>query len=199
VPRRIFPASTVTNATGAALRLTFHTTSTSTRRETDLWTVDGSNYLSERIPNGVILTTAASPGAYSAFAGPDDIDVLYVGANGGSRSAIYATGYVGSSLEGGEPNVGSDSWLKLHAGGNLEAMVVGVITRDANGAATSAGVVWPDGTTGTYTGTASASFPGAIDSYTVTYVGSTTKTATQAAVTRDSSGAVTTRPVMTVT
>jgi hypothetical protein len=96
VPRRIFPAGTVTNTTGAPLRLTFHATSTSTRRETDLWTVDGSNYLSAQIPNGVILTD--SSGAYSAFAGPDDIDTMYVGANGGSRSAITATGYVASSL-----------------------------------------------------------------------------------------------------
>jgi hypothetical protein len=89
VPRRIFPASTVTNTTGAPLRLTFHATSTTGRRETDLYTVDGSNNLVERIPNGVILTDVT--GAYSAFAGPDDVDVLYVGANGGSRSALTAT------------------------------------------------------------------------------------------------------------
>jgi hypothetical protein len=74
VPRHIFPAGTVTNTTGAPLRLTFHATSTTSRRETDLWTVDSSNNLSERIPNGVILTDAS--GAYSAFAGPDDIDTL---------------------------------------------------------------------------------------------------------------------------
>ena len=70
--------------------------------------------------------------------------------------------------------------------------------RDANGAATSAGVVWPDGATGTYTGTASTAVAGAVDSYTVTWVGSTTKTVTQPTVTRNASGAVTTRPAMTV-
>jgi hypothetical protein len=95
VPRRIFPASTVTNTTGAALRLTFHADATTGRRETDLWTVDASNNLVERIPNGVIVTDVT--GAYSAFAGPDDIDTIYIGANGGTRSAIRATGYVGSS------------------------------------------------------------------------------------------------------
>jgi hypothetical protein len=61
-------------------------------------------------------------------------------------------------------------------------------------------VIWPDGATGAYTATTvSTAFPGAVDAYTVTYVGSTTKTVTQPAVTRDSTtGAVTTRPAMTV-
>jgi hypothetical protein len=98
------------------------------------------------------------------------------------------------------PVIGSDAWLKLHAGGNLDALIVGAVTRDTNGAATSAGVIWPDGATGAYTATTvSTAFPGAVDAYTVTYVGSTTKTVTQPAVTRDSTtGAVTTRPAMTV-
>lgn len=95
---------------------------------------------------------------------------------------------------------GSDGWLKLHAGGNLDALITGTITRDSNGAPTSASVTWPDGTSGTYTATTvSTAFPGAVDAYTVTYAGSPTKTVTQSAVTRDStSGAVTTRPAMTV-
>lgn len=100
---------------------------------------------------------------------------------------------------GGTFAVGSDAWLKLYAGGDLEAMIVGAVTRDSNDAATSAGVIWPDGTTGTYTATTvSTAFPGAVDAFTVTYVGATTKTVTQPAVTRSASGAVTTRPVMTV-
>lgn len=70
MPRRIFPAGSVTNTTGAPLRLTFHADSTTGRRETDLWTTNGSNSLVERIPNGVILTDVT--GVYSAFAGPDD-------------------------------------------------------------------------------------------------------------------------------
>lgn len=97
MPRRIFPASTVTNTTGAPLRLTFHADSTTGRRETDLWTVDGSNNLSERIPNGIVLADAVT-GAYGAFAGPDDVDTLYVSKHDSStRTAIAATGYVGSS------------------------------------------------------------------------------------------------------
>jgi hypothetical protein len=95
VPRRIFPAGTVTNTTGAALRLTFYQTSSTGRRETDLYTVNASNNLLERIPNGIILTDTA--GAYSAFAGPDDVDLLYLNPHtGDSRSAVYATGFLGS-------------------------------------------------------------------------------------------------------
>lgn len=93
MPRRIFPASTVTNTTGAALSLIFHATSTTGRRETDLWTVDGSGNLVERIPNGVVAAAAVT-GAYSAFAGPDDVDTLYVGTFGGTRAVITATSVV---------------------------------------------------------------------------------------------------------
>jgi hypothetical protein len=98
------------------------------------------------------------------------------------------------------PIVGSDSWLKLHASGNIDALITGTISRDVNGAATSATVVWPDGTTGAYAATAvSIDLPGAVDAYTVTYIGSTTKTVTQPAVSRDLvTGSITTKPVMVV-
>lgn len=79
-----------------------------------------------------------------------------------------------------------------------DSIIVGAITRDANGASTAAGVVWPDATPGTYTATTlSADFPGAVDAYTVTYGSPPTKTYTQPAVTRDpSTGAVTVRPAI---
>jgi hypothetical protein len=60
-------------------------------------------------------------------------------------------------------------------------------------------VIWPDGTGGTYTATSINATWGMVDAYTVTYTGSPTKTVTQAAVTRDSQGRVTTRPTLTVT
>lgn len=79
---------------------------------------------------------------------------------------------------------------------NPDSIIAGSITRDANEAVTSAAVVWPDGTSGTFTAdTLSSSFPGAVDAYHITY-GS--KTYTQSAVTRDSAGAVTNRPAITV-
>jgi hypothetical protein len=109
-------------------------------------------------------------------------------------------GFGGSEAAAATDAPGSDAWLKVHAGGDLDALLVGAITRDSNAAATSAGVVWPDGTTGTYTATTvSTAFPGAVDAYTVTYAGPTTRTVTQPAVTRDgTTGAVTNRPSMMV-
>ena len=80
-----------------------------------------------------------------------------------------------------------------------EQLVVGAITRDANGAATSASVTWPDGSPGTYTATTvSTAFPGAVDAYTITYGSPAIVTYTQDAVTRDASGVVTAAPAITV-
>jgi hypothetical protein len=110
VPRRIFPAGTVTNTTGAPLRLTFYATSTTNRRETDLWTIDSSNNLSAQIPNGIIL--ADTSGVYAAFAGPDDIDTLYLNPHtGDGRSAINATVTVASADT--TPNVHAAARLYL--------------------------------------------------------------------------------------
>jgi hypothetical protein len=87
------------------------------------------------------------------------------------------------------------SSLNLSLAGDPETLMVGAITRDVNDAPTSAPVVWPDGTAGTYTGTASATFPGAIDSYTLTYG---TRTYTQPTVTRNANGGITTKPAITI-
>lgn len=75
----------------------------------------------------------------------------------------------------------------------------GAVTRDGNGAPTSAVVEWPDGTAGTYSGTASVTFPGAISSYTITYAGTPTVTITQPTVTRDAAGNITNRPPLVTT
>jgi len=75
-----------------------------------------------------------------------------------------------------------------------EVMIVGPITL-TDGAPTSAAVVWPDGTAGVFTGTPSATFPGSLDSYTITY--GTTRTYTQPTVTRDASGNITNQPAIT--
>lgn len=82
---------------------------------------------------------------------------------------------------------------------NPEAIFSGTVTRDANGAPTSATVQWPDGSSGVYSGTASVTWPGAINSYTVTHVGDTaTLTFTQPMVTRDDNGNIVARPAITV-
>ena len=84
---------------------------------------------------------------------------------------------------------------------NPDLLVNGAITRDSNGAAISAPVMWPDGTVGTYTAdVVSTAFPGSVDAYHITYGSPVTKTFTQNAVTRDSStGAVTNVPAIVVT
>lgn len=93
MPRYIFPAGSLTNTTGNPLRLTCFGTNTSNRRESDLWTIDGSNSLVSPIPNGVILTDVS--GNYATFAGPDDIDALYVNPNtGASRTKLTSVAMV---------------------------------------------------------------------------------------------------------
>ncbi len=79
-----------------------------------------------------------------------------------------------------------------------EALFSGAVTVDGNGVPTSATVKWPDGTAGVFAGTASATWPGALDAYTITYAGTPTKTYTQPTVTRNGSGFITNRPAITV-
>lgn len=87
----------------------------------------------------------------------------------------------------------------LGQAGAPDALIDGVIVRDGNGAAVGAALRWPDGATGTYTGTASATIPGAVDAYAATHVLSgVTVTFTQPAVTRDGGGAVVNRPALVV-
>lgn len=81
-----------------------------------------------------------------------------------------------------------------------DGIISGSITRDANEAVISASVIWPDGAPGTFTATAvSAAFPGAVDSYTVTYGSPVTRTYTQPLLTRNATGAVIFRPALVVT
>lgn len=79
---------------------------------------------------------------------------------------------------------------------NPDAIIEGGITRNADGAVTSADVVFPDGNTGTYTALVlSSDFPGAVDSYSITYGD---QTYTQPTVTRNADGAVIDRPELEV-
>lgn len=80
-----------------------------------------------------------------------------------------------------------------------DLIISGTITRDGNGAPTSAPVVWPDANPGTYTAdTVSTAVLGAVDAYHITYGSPVTRTYTQPAVTRDGNGAVTNLPPIVV-
>ncbi len=86
----------------------------------------------------------------------------------------------------------------LQLGADPAMLFAGAVTRDAGGCPVSATVQWPDGTAGVYSGTASTTYPGSVDAYTITYAGSTTLTITQAAVTRNASGKINNRPPLTI-
>lgn len=75
-----------------------------------------------------------------------------------------------------------------------ETIIHGPITLQG-GAPVSAAVQWPDGTAGVFTGTPSPTYPGALDSWTITYGDS--KTYTQPTVTRNSAGEVIDQPAIT--
>src|SRR5690606_8846218 len=73
------------------------------------------------------------------------------------------------------------------------------VTRNSNGVATSAVVKWPDGSEGAFTATTINDTWGTIDAYVITHADSGLSV-TQTAVTRDPvTGAVTTKPALTVT
>lgn len=93
--------------------------------------------------------------------------------------------------------LGSDTWLKAFASDPIE-LFTGTRTLDANDVVTSSPVTWPDGVSGVFSATTVNATYKCVDAYTVTYVGSTTKTVTQTAVTRNGNGEVTTRPPLTV-
>ena len=72
-----------------------------------------------------------------------------------------------------------------------------VITRDSEGRATTFTVKWPDGSAGTYVATDFNATHEVYDGYTIIHVDSGL-TVTQSAVTRNSDGAITNKPALTV-
>jgi hypothetical protein len=91
----------------------------------------------------------------------------------------------------------SDLDTRLKAWASSQAYQSTAITYDSDGVVTTATVTWPDGSAGTFTTTTKNTTFLAIDAFTITHTDSG-KTVTQAAVTRDAQGAVTTKPALTV-
>lgn len=89
----------------------------------------------------------------------------------------------------------SDAQLKGWVSG--EGYQLTAITRNANGTPTTATALWPDGSAGVFTATTINATFATVDAYTITHTTSS-KTVTQTAVTRDSAGAVTVKPALTV-
>lgn len=106
---------------------------------------------------------------------------------------LILTKHDGSTIDAGP--ITNQVYNKVIAA-DPDSIIVGDITRDVNGAATAAGVEWPDGTLGDYTATVvSVDFPGLVDAYTVT---KGTITYTQPQVTRNADGAIINRPAIVV-
>lgn len=97
--------------------------------------------------------------------------------------------------------VNAAPWTHLKAWAYNQSWAWTSATVNANNAITVGTVTWPDGNTGSYTAdTLSSTFLGATDAWHVTWVnGAVTKTITQAAVTRNASGAITAQPALVVT
>lgn len=140
------------------------------------------------------LVSAEMPGRRQLFAPyyitglPADDTIQYL--------ANYAPG-PGHTLTGDLRGPAGPGFPRPVAARLPDALIVGAITRDSNGAPTAAAVIWPDGSPGNYTADAlSSAFPGAVDSYHITYGSPVTKTYTQPTVTRDSSGAPITVPAI---
>jgi baseplate protein BppL len=147
--------------------------------------------------DGQILTadSASAPGLKWAAA-PTAPVTSVVGQTGIITGSQIAADSALTSTFG--PAVGSDNWLKAW-GSNIDSLIwATTITRSNTDAAIGASVIWPDGTVGMYAGTESVGTPGAIDSYTATYNGPTTKTVTQPTMTRNTNGAITNRPALVV-
>jgi len=123
--------------------------------------------------------------------GQTEVDLSLIPSGAPSLPTLAPVATV-TSINGqtGAVTVEGVSYLQLAR--DPQALFTGAITY-TNGAPTSAAVIWPDGVTGTYTGTPSTDFPGSIDSYTITHG---TTTYTQPQVTRDTAGNITNQPAI---
>jgi hypothetical protein len=126
--------------------------------------------------------------AFQIPAGQSSLDLSLVPAGPAALPSSTPTAVV-TSLNGATGAV--DTYLQLAR--TPEALITGPIELE-DGAPVSAAVLWPDGTEGVFTGTPSATFPGSVDAYTITY--GDTRTYTQPAVTRDANGTITNQPAI---
>ena len=95
--------------------------------------------------------------------------------------------------------VGTSSNIQILNWAYVQSFAVISATRNANNVITTASIVWPNGATGMFTTDTINTTFNAIDAWHATHILSgTTKTVTQTAVTRNSSGAVTAQPTITL-
>lgn len=129
-----------------------------------------------------VLLTAISAGA------PGALDTLKELADALGDDANFATTVT---------NALSSKLNLVQAAKNPDLLVTGAIAVDGNDLTTSAAVVWPDGSPGTFTVT-SRDVNGAVLAYNITYGSPVTKTFTQPTITRNANGAATNIPAIVV-
>ena len=105
----------------------------------------------------------------------------------GSNNELYAATLGGASV--------TAQLLKDWTEGGAYELTA--VTVDSDQVITTATVKWPDGSAGTFTTTTKNTTWLAIDAYTISHT-TGSKTVTQSAVTRNSSGTITTKPALTV-
>lgn len=123
-----------------------------------------------------------------------DADILIVDGADGVRGITHAD-Y--EAQLGGAPSSDNPTNANLKEIVSAEGYEPTSITYGDNGVIESATVLWPDGSVGVYTTTTKNAAFSAVDAFTITHADSG-KTVTQPAVTRNSSGAVTVKPALTV-
>jgi parallel beta-helix repeat protein len=119
-----------------------------------------------------------------------------------STSKVWSSSKVSSTLAGKAAPADISAAIAnfvgpTQAAKNPDLLIVGSINRDVNEVITTAAVVWPDGTPGTFT-TLAVDATGAVNRYSITYGSPVTKTYTQPTITRDASGAAINVPQITV-
>lgn len=185
------------DTTGGAVTITLPTTPANGARVAVKHIIQGaSNVVTVQLGGSDVLNKAG--GSTSAALSLLNQGAVFEYSTAGGIWTVTGTDLPLSSLNGTYAPVLN---VQLLAWALVGAYRIVSATRDANGAATTASIVWPDGSTGTFTtDTASTTFPGKIDAYHVTYVNGTTgtKTVTQTAVTRDANAAITAQPALTI-
>jgi hypothetical protein len=179
-----------------------------------------SNLPSASFANGDSLWLSSTAGGWQTTPPADPANGVYLGrvinaSNGSNGSAFIKiqNGYeldelhdvtIASPVNGQSLRYDSstqiwknDPSIDIRAWAASESYTVTSATRDSDGVITTATVSWPDGSAGTFTRTTKNATFLTVDAYTVTHTNSG-KIATQAAVTRDSSGNVTAQPAITI-
>lgn len=123
-----------------------------------------------------------------------DSDVFIVDGSDGLRGIVHAD-Y--EAQLAGVPSSSNPTNAILKEIVSAEGYELTAITYDSGGVVETATVLWPDGSTGVYTTTVKNTQFSAVDAFTITHADSG-KTVTQSAVTRNSTGAVTVKPTLTV-